>query len=105
MIIGCPKEIKVHEYRVGLTPSSASELIQNGHTVIMDKNAGNGIGISEARKAKIFTPNFTTKTSGMGLGLAMVKNIVNNSEGKIWFETDEEIGSTFFISFPISLNS
>ena len=48
MIIGCPKEIKVHEYRVGLTPSSASELIRNGHTVIMEKNAGNGIGISDS---------------------------------------------------------
>lgn len=64
----------------------------------------NGVGISEDRKAKIFTPNFTTKTSGMGIGLAMVKNIVNNSDGKIWFETDVEIGSTFFISFPIASN-
>ncbi|MDG1994934.1 MAG: alanine dehydrogenase [Emcibacteraceae bacterium] len=48
MIIGCPKEIKVHEYRVGLTPSSASELIRNGHEVIMETNAGAGIGISDA---------------------------------------------------------
>lgn len=48
MIIGCPKEIKVHEYRVGLTPSSASELIRNGHSVIMETNAGAGIGISDA---------------------------------------------------------
>ena len=65
----------------------------------------NGVGISEDRKAKIFTPNFTTKTSGMGLGLAIVKNIVNNSDGKIWFETDVEIGSTFFISFPSASNA
>jgi len=48
MIIGCPKEIKVHEYRVGLTPSSASELIRNGHEVIIETNAGVGIGISDA---------------------------------------------------------
>lgn len=47
MIIGCPKEIKVHEYRVGLTPSSASELIRNGHDVIIETNAGAGIGISD----------------------------------------------------------
>jgi signal transduction histidine kinase len=65
----------------------------------------NGVGISEDRKAKIFTPNFTTKTSGMGLGLAIVKNIVNKSDGKIWFETDVEIGSTFFISFPSASNA
>lgn len=48
MIIGCPKEIKVHEYRVGLTPSSASELIGHGHEVIIETNAGAGIGISDA---------------------------------------------------------
>lgn len=48
MIIGCPKEIKVHEYRVGLTPSSASELIRHGHSVIIETNAGMGIGISNA---------------------------------------------------------
>lgn len=53
MIIGCPKEIKVHEYRVGLTPSSASELIRNGHTVIMETNAGNGIGISDSDYEKV----------------------------------------------------
>ncbi len=48
MIIGCPKEIKVHEYRVGLTPSSAAELIHHGHDVIIETNAGAGIGISDA---------------------------------------------------------
>ncbi|MBT5185723.1 MAG: alanine dehydrogenase [Kordiimonadaceae bacterium] len=48
MIIGCPKEIKVHEYRVGLTPSSASELIRHGHSVIIETSAGMGIGISDA---------------------------------------------------------
>ena len=47
MIIGCPKEIKVHEYRVGLTPSSASELIRNGHEVIIETKAGSGIGIND----------------------------------------------------------
>jgi nitrogen fixation/metabolism regulation signal transduction histidine kinase len=62
----------------------------------------NGRGISNEVKNKIFTPNFTTKSSGMGLGLAIVKNIVNNSGGKIWFETNEDIGSTFYIQFPIS---
>jgi alanine dehydrogenase len=47
MIIGCPKEIKVHEYRVGLTPSSAFELIRNGHRVIIETKAGAGIGLSD----------------------------------------------------------
>lgn len=60
----------------------------------------NGSGISEDKKDKIFEPNFTTKTTGMGLGLAMVKNIVENVNGSIWFETKEEIGTSFFIKFP-----
>ena len=61
----------------------------------------NGRGMGEEIKNKIFMPNFTTKSSGMGLGLAIVKNIVKNSGGEIWFETKENIGSTFYIQFPI----
>jgi alanine dehydrogenase len=44
MLIGVPKEIKVHEYRVGLTPDSAREFIAHGHTVIVEAGAGAGIG-------------------------------------------------------------
>lgn len=46
MIIGVPKEIKNHEYRVGLTTSSVRELVHNGHKVIVEQNAGTGIGLS-----------------------------------------------------------
>ena len=60
----------------------------------------NGSGISDDKKDKIFVPNFTTKSTGMGLGLAMVKNIVENANGSIWFETKETIGTSFFIKFP-----
>ncbi len=61
----------------------------------------NGVGIPKDKKDKIFVPNFTTKSTGMGLGLAMVKNIINNANGEIWFETTENIGTSFFISLPI----
>ncbi|MCT4644259.1 MAG: ATP-binding protein [Carboxylicivirga sp.] len=61
----------------------------------------NGRGMNEEVKNKIFMPNFTTKSSGMGLGLAIVQNIVKNSGGKIWFETIENVGSTFYIQLPI----
>ncbi len=61
----------------------------------------NGSGISDDKKEKIFVPNFTTKSTGMGLGLAMVKNIVKNANGNIWFETKENIGTSFFISLPL----
>ncbi|GJM34308.1 MAG: hypothetical protein DHS20C18_33090 [Saprospiraceae bacterium] len=60
----------------------------------------NGTGISEEMKAKVFYPNFTTKTSGMGLGLAMSKNIIQAAGGKIHFETDLNQGTTFFVELP-----
>jgi len=62
--------------------------------------ADNGSGISEENREKIFEPNFTTKNSGMGLGLAMVKNIVNDFNGSIKFVTEMGRGTTFFIQIP-----
>jgi alanine dehydrogenase len=47
MIIGVPKERKVHEYRVAVTPSTVNVLVQKGHKVIIEKGAGNGSGISD----------------------------------------------------------
>ena len=48
MIIGVPKEIKNHEYRVGMTPASVRELVAHGHTVYVEHNAGDGIGCGDA---------------------------------------------------------
>ncbi len=48
MIVGCPKEIKNHEYRVGLTPGSVREYVAHGHTVIVETGAGLGIGADDA---------------------------------------------------------
>lgn len=48
MLIGIPKEIKVHEYRVGLPPPSAAELVAHGHKVIIERGAGGGIGAHDA---------------------------------------------------------
>ncbi len=48
MLIGVPKEIKNHEYRVGMTPSSVREAVAHGHEVMVQKNAGIGIGCSDA---------------------------------------------------------
>ncbi len=62
----------------------------------------NGKGISEENKARIFEPKFTTKSSGMGLGLAIIKNIIENYNGTITFESEENRGTTFFVSFPIT---
>jgi len=61
----------------------------------------NGTGIPENLRDKLFSPSFTTKSSGMGLGLAIVKNIVENFSGHIWFETEQDKGSTFYLEMPI----
>jgi signal transduction histidine kinase len=61
----------------------------------------NGSGIPSESQTRIFSPNFTTKTAGMGLGLAMVKNIVDSTSGRIWFKTDPGNGTVFFVSFPL----
>jgi len=53
MRVGCPKEIKIREYRVGLTPESAAELVRAGHEVLIEKGAGLGIGAEDARYEKI----------------------------------------------------
>ncbi len=48
MLIGCPKEIKPQEFRVGLTPNAAREAVAHGHEVVVEANAGNGAGFSDA---------------------------------------------------------
>lgn len=60
----------------------------------------NGSGMSEETQKKIFTPNFSTKTEGMGLGLAMVKGIIESHNGNIHFSSHLGQGSTFIIEVP-----
>ncbi len=62
----------------------------------------NGIGIKKEVQSKIFTPFFTTKTAGTGLGLAMVKNITESFGGSICFNSSEGTGTTFILSIPSS---
>lgn len=71
---------------------------QNEKVMITVKD--NGIGITKENTPKIFEPKFTTKTSGMGLGLGMVKNIVETYNGSITFASEENNGTTFTVTFP-----
>ena len=48
MLIGVPKEIKTREFRVGLVPSSVAELVRRGHQVLVETEAGQGIGADDA---------------------------------------------------------
>jgi nitrogen fixation/metabolism regulation signal transduction histidine kinase len=60
-----------------------------------------GKGISEKESSQVFTPYFTTKESGTGLGLPIVERIVNDHGGSIWFNSAEGMGTTFFIDIPL----
>jgi two-component system nitrogen regulation sensor histidine kinase NtrY len=70
-----------------------NEIIKDDIVTISIKD--NGEGIAPEMQARIFIPNFTTKSSGTGLGLAMCKGIVEQAKGKIWFETEQGKGTTF----------
>jgi nitrogen fixation/metabolism regulation signal transduction histidine kinase len=72
---------------------------ENNQVIISIKD--NGTGIDEKLRDKIFAPNFTTKNTGMGLGLAIAKNIIELSGGTISFETKLKVGSTFTIVLPM----
>jgi signal transduction histidine kinase len=61
----------------------------------------NGRGIPGELGDKLFQPNFTTKSSGMGMGLAIVKNIIENAGGSISFETEVGKGTTFIVDLPL----
>jgi signal transduction histidine kinase len=61
----------------------------------------NGIGIASVDSNLIFEHKFTTKSSGMGLGLSIIKNIIENYNGTINFESNEGKGTTFIVSLPI----
>jgi len=61
-----------------------------------------GKGINELESRLIFTPYYTSKESGTGLGLPIVERIVNDHGGSIWFDTAENIGTTFYVDLPLS---
>lgn len=68
--------------------------------MVVIKISDNGTGIPEELREHLFRPNFTTKTSGMGLGLAITKNIIDSTGGSINYETEVGKGTTFIIELP-----
>jgi len=60
----------------------------------------NGFGVSKNNRDKIFEPKFTTKSDGMGLGLGIVKNIINSHRGKIIYKSKAKKGTDFIITLP-----
>lgn len=86
-------------------PDDRSGRIDIGMTVdddcVIITIADNGPGIPPEMQKKIFSPNFSTKSSGMGLGLAISKKIIETSGGSIGFTTVEGKGTTFTIELPV----
>jgi signal transduction histidine kinase len=60
----------------------------------------NGLGVSNKNREKIFEPKFTTKSDGMGLGLGIVRSIINSHRGKISYKSKKNKGTDFTISLP-----
>jgi signal transduction histidine kinase len=75
--------------------------VETDESTALIKISDNGTGISQEAQENLFQPNFTTKTSGMGLGLSIVKNIVDNFGGKIWYTTEFDEGTTFYVEIPL----
>lgn len=84
----------------GRKPEISVSLQKNTHFIRAEIH-DNGMGISENIRNKIFIPNFSTKYAGSGIGLALAKRGVEHAGGKIWFETEEEQGTSFFIELPL----
>ena len=61
----------------------------------------NGTGIRDELIPRMFTPNFTTKSSGMGLGLSIVKRYAETAGGSVWFDTEHDKGTTFTVELPL----
>jgi signal transduction histidine kinase len=87
-----PDQQEIKSISVSVSKSKDNVLI-----VVKD----NGIGIKEDDLNRIFEPKFTTKNSGMGLGLSIIKNIIENYKGNITFETQYGQGTIFRVSLPI----
>jgi two-component system nitrogen regulation sensor histidine kinase NtrY len=75
--------------------------IRTTKTLLVVEVSDNAMGIDDSLQEKIFVPNFTTKSSGTGLGLAFVKQAVENAGGTVYYHSEMNVGTTFFLSFPI----
>ncbi|WP_276498242.1 sensor histidine kinase [Pontibacter litorisediminis] len=88
-------------------PASRKPQIQvrlelQGNRQVLISIRDNGSGIPKEIQGKVFVPNFSTKYTGSGIGLAVAKRGIENAGGKIWFETEEGQGTTFFIQLPLA---
>ena len=73
MLIGVPKEVKTHEYRVGLTPGSVREIVHHGHEVMVEAGAGTGVGFEDASYEAVGARILPSKTEVFAAAELIVK--------------------------------
>ena len=83
MRIGVPKEIKVLENRVGLTPESVREVVAHGHEVVVEHNAGQGIGMDDAAYARAGARVVATPAEVVSAAVRIVKSLCPMTNGGI----------------------
>ena len=87
----------------GVTPVINIRLFNSSPNRVLIEFKDNGVGIPEHIQNKIFIPNFSTKSTGSGIGLAIAKRGIEHSGGNIWFESEIGIGTAFYIEMPLVL--
>lgn len=87
----------IPENKRGRIEISLDSNIKNAIICVRD----NGTGIPEEMQSKVFLPNFTSKSSGTGLGLAMCQQIIESANGKIYFKTIPGMGTSFYMELPL----
>jgi len=86
----------------GRSPRQEVALSPEGRDRVLITIRDNGAGIDDEVRDQIFKPNFTTKATGSGIGLAVAKRGIESAGGRIWFETALGEGTSFFIELPLA---
>ena len=86
----------------GRVPRQQVGLLASGTGAVRITITDNGTGIAEEVRDDVFRPNFTTKATGSGIGLAVAKRGIESAGGRIWFETEVGVGTTFLIELPLA---
>ena len=105
------KQVFANLFKNAVTAMPAGGEIRVSTDIVKKENSNycrirvrdNGRGIDENTRTFVFTPYFTTKKDGVGLGLAIVERIIFDHDGSIHFETEVGVGTTFFIDLPMEM--